>query len=64
MAQQRPTWLVIVRYGGIVAAIGLVIAIVGGALSFGALQFGLVVTVTGIVGVIAGIIYRFAANRR
>lgn len=57
---QRPKWLVIVRFGGLIAVLGILIALIGSFAGFAFTQLGIYVLLAGGIIALAGIIYRVA----
>lgn len=59
METTRPTWLVIVRIGGLLAALGCVLVLVGFAAP-ALLNIGVVVLLAGLAAAVGGLIFRAA----
>lgn len=60
---QRPAWLVVVRFGGIVAVLGIVIALIGWGGAYALAQVGVWILVLGGVVAALGMVYRLAKGR-
>lgn len=62
METTRPRWLVIVRFGGILLALGCVLVLVGFAVT-ALLNLGVIVFVAGLAVAVGGLIFRAAKGQ-